>query len=140
MEELIKMARDLGVAIQKSDIYTNIQKATEANDVDDALQAEIEEFNSTRTEMSQMMQSGEKDEAKMAEMDSKLKGLYESVMANPNMTKFNEAKDQVDQLMNGIQTILMGSVNGDDPTTIEAFPDAGGCSSGGCSGCGGGCH
>lgn len=141
MEELIKMARELGVAIQKSEVYTNIQTATEANDGDEALQKQIDEFNTTRQEMSMMMQAGDnKDEAKMEEMDAKLKSLYESVMGNENMTKFNSAKDQVDQLMNGIQTIIMGSINGDDPATINPFPEADGCGSGGCSGCGGGCH
>lgn len=138
MEELIKMARELGVAIQKSDIYNNIQSATTANDLDEALQKEIEEFNSTRQEMSMMMHSEDKDEAKMEEMDSKLKGLYESVMGNENMVKFNNAKDQVDQMMNGIQTIIMGAVNGDDPETINPFPEDSGCG-GGCGSCGG-CH
>lgn len=139
MEELIKMARELGVAIQKSDIYNNIQTATTDNDEDVALQKEIEEFNATRMELSSMMQSEDKDEAKMEEMDAKLKGLYESVMSNPNMTKFNSAKDEVDKMMNGIQNIIMAAVNGEDPNTVEPFPPQHDCSSG-CGGCGGGCH
>ncbi len=138
MDELIKMARELGVAIQKSDIYNNIQSATTANDEDEALQGQIEEFNATRMELNSMMQSEDKDQAKMEEMDSKLKGLYESVMGNDNMVKFNSAKDQVDQMMNGIQNIIMAAVNGEDPNTVEAFPAEHGCG-GGCGSCGG-CH
>lgn len=47
-------------------------------------------------------------------------------MANENMAEFNAAKHEVDDMMNFISTILYGSVNGEDPDTIEMQVGCGG--------------
>ena len=50
------------------------------------------------------------------------------------MVAYNEAKNEVDQLMQYINAILVTAVNGGDPMTVEEPSSCGGdCA--GCSGC-----
>ena len=107
--DVIEMARELGKAIQQDERYKRIDAAKKANDEDIQLQELIVKF--------------------------KLKELYAEVMANPNMVEFNAAKGEVDVMMNFISEILYGSVNGENPDTIEMQTGCGG----NCASCGG-CH
>ncbi len=134
--DIIKMARDLGKAIQDSAEYKRITAAKAANDADVELQNLIEVFNMTRVKLSTAMQAEEKDEELLAKLDKELKETYTTVMGNKNMLEFNDAKQDIDALMNGVNNILVASVNGEDPETCEAQPAescGGSCSS--CSGC-----
>lgn len=134
--DLIQMTRELGTAIQQSPEYTRIYAAKAANDADTALQGMIEEFNMIRVQLSTAMQDENRDEEKLAELDGKLKSIYGDVMNNPNMQEFNAAKEDMDAVMNRINTVLSAALNGDDPATCSAEPASscgGSCSS--CSGC-----
>lgn len=134
--DLEKMARDMGKEIQKSEEYKRLQKAKDANDADVDLQNMIEEFNLIRMKMQTETQMQDQDEEKIAELNTKLRDIYTKVMGNKNMMEFNEAKQDIDDLMNQITGILMLSVNGEDPETCDPTPS--GCS-GSCDSCGG-CH
>lgn len=136
MEKIIQMARDLGTAIQESAEYKRIYTAKDANDKDIELQNLIEVFNMTRAKLSAEMQKDDKSDERIAELDKELKDTYVTVMGNKNMLEFNEAKDDIDNMMNQINNILSAAVNGEDPQTCEAEPQhscSGSCSS--CSGC-----
>ena len=123
--DIITMARELGKLIQQDERYKRIDAAKKANDEDEKLQELIAKFNLKRSELSVEMSQENKNPEK---------ALYQEVMANPNMAEFNAAKAEVDGMMNFISTILYGSVNGEDPDTIEMQASCGGnCS--GCSGC-----
>ena len=70
----------------------------------------------------------------MQEYNKKLRDSYNLVMQNQNMIAFNEAKVQMDQLINRVNGIIALCVEGQDPETCE--PSA---CSGSCATCGG-CH
>lgn len=132
--DIITMARELGKLIQQDERYKRIDAAKKANDEDEKLQELIAKFNLKRSELSVEMSQENKNPEKLNQLDKELKALYQEVMANPNMAEFNAAKAEVDGMMNFISTILYGSVNGEDPDTIEMQASCGGkCS--GCSGC-----
>lgn len=133
--DLIKMARDMGKEIQNGEEYKKLKDAKAANDNDEALQKQIEDFNMIRVQLSTAMQGEEKDEEKLQKLDSELKALYTEIMGNENMLNFNVAKQDIDKLMNGITTILTACVNGEDPDTCEAYPASCGGSCSSCSGC-----
>ncbi|WMJ23104.1 YlbF family regulator [Paludicola sp. MB14-C6] len=133
--DIIKMARDLGKAIQESPEYKRINAAKAANDADVELQNLIEVFNMTRVKLSTAMQAEEKDEQLLAKLDKELKETYTTVMGNKNMLEFNDAKQDIDKLMNQINTILVAAVNGEDPETCEAESHSCGGSCSSCSGC-----
>ena len=88
-----------------------------------------------RSELTTEMAQENKDTDKLNTLDKELKEVYAEVMANENMAEFNAAKHEVDDMMNFISTILYGSVNGEDPDTIEMPVGCGG----NCASCGG-CH
>lgn len=133
--DIIAMARELGKAIQKDERYKRIDAAKKANDADQALQDLIVKFNMKRSELSTEMAQENKDPEKLNALDKELKELYRDVMANENMVEFNAAKVEVDTMMNFISEILYGSVNGENPDTIEMQTGCGG----NCASCGG-CH
>lgn len=134
--DIIKMTRELGKAIQESAEYKRLEAAKDINDNDVTLQNQIEEFNMIRVKLSTIMQEENKDEEAIKKYDGELKALYTAVMGNPNMLEFNDAKQDIDKMMNSVTNILMMSVNGEDPETCSAEPEA---CSGSCSSCGGGC-
>ena len=133
--DIITRARELGKAIQQDARYERIEAAKRANDADEALQELIVKFNLKRSDLTNAMAEENKDTEKLTALDKELKELYQEVMSNPNMAKFNAAKTEVDAMMNFISEILYGSVNGEDPDTIEMHTGCGG----NCGSCGG-CH
>lgn len=133
--DIIKMTRELGKTIQESAEYKAMEAAKDANDNDVELQNQIEEFNLIRGQLSTAMQAEPKDEEAIAKFDSQLKEIYTKVMGNKNMLAFNDAKQDIDKMMNGITNILMMSVNGEDPETCDVEPESCGGSCSSCSGC-----
>jgi len=133
--DIIKMARDLGAELQKDDTYTAHAVAKAAADSDEKLQEQIGNFNLKKIALGQEIQKGEKDEAKVAELNAEVKELYGTIMQNPSMIAYNTTKGEMDKMLNFIQQIIVYAANGEDPYAVE---EETGCS-GSCSSCGG-CH
>ena len=134
MEDAILKARELGVVIQKTNEYKILEAAIKANEADTKLQEQIGEFNLKRIALNEAVQAENKDEAKVADLDKQLREVYNKVMQNKNMAAYNDAKAGMDAIMNNINSILIMSVNGEDPMTCELQTGCeGSCSS--CSGC-----
>lgn len=131
MENIILMARELGNEIMQDERCIALQMAKAANDEDDVLQGEIGEFNLKRAAINAEMNKESKNEEKIEKLNTELRELYDKIMINPNMTAYNKAKKEADELINHITSILTMSMNGQSPEE--------GCGSGGCSGCSG-CH
>ena len=132
----IEAVRQLGAAIQADERYLAYVAAKKANDEDETLQQQIGEFNLIRMSLERELSSEGKSDERVREYNEKLRTLYGEIMRTESMTKFNEAKTAMDELMNDINAILTMTVNGEDPATCD--PHAAGCS-GNCSSCGG-CH
>ncbi len=133
--DIIEMARELGKEIQKDPRYIRLVAAREANDADQNLQELIEKFNLKRVELSQAINSEERDVDKLTQLDKELKDLYQEVMTNDHMVEFNAAKQELDDAVSFVNQIIMGSVNGENPALIEKQVSCGG----NCASCGG-CH
>ena len=133
--DIITMARELGKEIQKDARYLRLVAAREANDADQGLQELIEKFNLKRVELSTAINSEERDVDKLTQLDRELKDLYQEVMENTHMVEFNDAKHELDDMVNFVNQILVGSVNGENPDLIEKQVGCGG----NCASCGG-CH
>ena len=133
--DFITEVRALGKKLQEDERYKAYHLAKAANDEDEMLQNLIGEFNLTRNDLNNEMNKEEKDAERIAQLDTKMKEIYNQVMANENMKAFNDAKKAMDELMNQINTILTYAANGDDPEAIDLEAAC----SGNCSGCAG-CH
>lgn len=133
--DVIAIARDLGKAVQQDERYIKMMAQQQANDEDTVLQQLIGEFNLKRVALNTEINKADKDQEKVNAINSEIKEIYGKIMANENMQSYNEAKAELDSLMDFVLQILRGSVNGEDPDLIQ---QQSGCS-GSCSSCAG-CH
>ncbi len=135
---VIELTRQLGAAIQKDERYLAFAAAKEANEKDDALNALMGEIQ--MIQMNYQMEASKEtpDSAKMQEFEAEFNAKYEAFMANENMQRYDEARAEVDSMMNYIMQILGLCVNGADPATCEPEQHDHSCD-GSCSSCSG-CH
>ena len=132
---IIEATRNLGVEIQKDVRFIRFIKAKLANDNDETLQNQIGEFNTIRMNLDREMNAETQDEAKIKELNEKLREIYTAVMSSKTMLEYNTAKADVDAMLNYINSIIMQCVEGEDPMTAEPHTAC----TGSCSTCGG-CH
>ena len=137
--DVIELTRQLGAAIQKDERYLAFAAAKEANEKDEALNALMGEIQ--MIQMNYQMEASKEtpDSAKMQEFEAEFNAKYEAFMANENMQKYDEARAQVDSMMNYIMQILGLCVNGADPATCEPEQQHEHSCDGSCSSCSG-CH
>ena len=80
--DIIKMAREMGAAIQQEPEYLALCAAKQANDEDENLQKMIEEFN-------KLMHEGEmlaaEEGANIDEIGAQIQDGYDAIMSNVNM-------------------------------------------------------
>lgn len=134
--DVIEITRELGKAIQLDERYIAFAEAKKANEADTELNALIGKLNLIQMNYQNETEKDEPDSAKLEQMDAEFRDIYGSVMLNPNMQKYEEAKQNVDDMMNYVINILSLCVNGEDPATCEPAPAEGDCT-GNCSTCGG---
>lgn len=138
MKDAITLFKEAAVQMQREEAYLALEGTRAKNDADEALQTLIGDFNLARMDLNnELSKSADKDQDKVSELNGKVNQLYNDIMANKSMIAYNEAKAELEAVVNHINAIINTAVNGGDPTTVEAAP-AGGCS-GSCSSCGG-CH
>ena len=135
---VIELTRQLGAEIQKDERYLAFAAAKEANEKDEALNALMGEIQMIQMNYQMEASKEEPDSAKMQEFEAEFNAKYEAFMANENMQKYDEARAEVDSMMNYIMQILGLCVNGADPTTCEPEQHDHSCD-GSCSSCSG-CH
>ena len=134
--DIIKLTRELGAAIQQDDRYLAFVAARKANDDDKELNALIGKLNLVQMNYKNESEKETPDNAKLESLDEEFRKLYGEIMLNANMRKFEEAKQDVDDMMNYLIQILSLCVNGEDPATCEPQSEDGGCT-GNCGTCGG---
>ena len=136
-KDAITMFKEAAVQLQKEAEYLDLVGTLERNDADEALQKLIGDFNLARIDLNaELSKSEDKDQAKVEQLNAKVSQLYDVIMNNESMKAYNEAKSEMEQVINHINAIVNTAVNGGDPMTVEA-PSAG--CSGSCASCAG-CH
>lgn len=131
---VIEKAIELGLLLQEEKSFRRMMLCKDANNNDNELQDMIGEFNLTRFNLQQEMSKPSRDEAKVAEMNEQLQSQYQTVMDNPNMAAYNIARQEMNLLMQQVNAILQGAMNGEDPAAIDLEAACGGdCAS--CAGC-----
>ena len=83
----------------------------------------------------QVEAEGEANEEKMNGYDKEFREVYTEVMLNENMKNYENARQDVDDMMNYVMQLLSMVVNGEDPATCDPAAQAN--CSGACSTCGG---
>lgn len=134
--DMIELARELGRQLQKDERYLAFNAARVASDEDQELQDLIGEFNLKRMAINNEAQKEERDDEKIQRLNVELREVYNRVMNNENMMKYNESKQALDECVQRVLTIISMCAEGEDPDTADYDPSA--CTHD-CSTCGG-CH
>ncbi len=134
--DVITAVRELGKAIQQDERYLEFRKAQEANDKDIELNGLIGKLNLIQLSYQNEAAKDEPDNSKLEGMDNEFREIYGQIMLNENMRKYEEAKGNVDNMMNHLIQILTLCVNGEDPESCEPQAPEEGCG-GNCASCGG---
>lgn len=134
--DIIELTRELGKKLQKEDIYLKWQLAKQAADEDEELQKMINEFGLKREEISEetSKEESERDSDKIQKLNREMRKVYAKIMTNERMINYNDAKDEFDNLMKRITTIIQASSEGEDPETADYIACTGSCAT--CGGCG----
>ena len=136
-KDAITMYKEAAQQLQKEEAYLALEGTRKANDEDEALQTLIGDFNLARIDLnSELSKAADKDQERVNQLNLKVNQLYNDIMANEHMIAYNEAKDELEALMNYVNAIINTAVNGGDPMAVEE-PQAG--CSGSCASCSG-CH
>ncbi len=135
MEQILEMAKEIGHAIQQDERFVKVQMAQAAADNDAALQELIGEFNLKRMAINgeSAKPEAEQDEAKVKQLNIELREVYARVMANESMAAYNEAKTELDKILNGVGAIINMAAQGLNPDEYDEHQCGGNCSS--CGGC-----
>lgn len=131
--DIITKTRELGKMIQQEESYIKLQAAEKNADADQTLQDLISEFNLKRLSINNETQKVEKDNEKIAQLNSEMQKVYADIMSNENMIAYNDAKKEFDQIMTRVMTILQNCSQGEDPETTDYTASC----SGSCATCGG---
>ncbi len=135
MENIIKLTRELGAAIQESDAFKNYTAAKKANDDSAELQKMIGEFNLIRMRMDEALSAENKDEEALKADNEKMRGLYAKIMQSKEMTDYNETKTVLDDVVKQVYGLLELILNGEDPQTAHYEEHNCGGNCGSCGGC-----
>lgn len=135
MDTLLAMAIDLAVQLQADPRCEAVLAATKAADDDATLQALISEFNLKRIAINTEETKENADSDKLRQLNQELRESYAAVMANEKMMAYNEAKGELDVLVNKIHFAINLAIQGQDPNLAAQEVSC----SGDCGSCGG-CH
>ena len=137
-KDIIELAREIGRQIQKDEAYINYNLAKDAADADEVLQKLIEEFNLVRVKISAETAKpvDERDNDKIKGFNDEMRSVYAKIMSNEHMIGYNDAKDELDLVLNRVLAIIKQSADGEDPETADYAPASCSGDCGSCGGCG----
>lgn len=133
---VLEKVRELGALIQESDKYKDYYDAARANDNDPELQRLIGVFNMKRRALNELMRKEEKSADAMTSLDDEIGEIYQEIMNNPCMVRYNETKEAFEKMLSSVTYIITQSANGQDPYELPDEPPVSSCS-GSCASCGG---
>ena len=135
MDNLLAMAIDLAVQLQADPRCEAVRSAAAEADADEALQALISEFNLKRIAINTEEGKGEneRDVEKLRQLNTELRSVYASVMANDRMIAYQSAQSELEGLVNKMHLAINLAVQGQDPNLAAQEGCTGNC--GTCGGC-----
>ena len=129
MQEIIEKAKELGALLQSSEQVQKYNAAKAAYEQDDEAQKLIKEFNLHRMTMMTLSSGENADEARIAEVEERIKAVYGKIMECESMKTMQDAGKAVEEMMGQVNGVLSFYITGEEPQSCTHD----------CSTCGG-CH
>ncbi len=129
MTEIIEKAKELGALLQNSEQVQKYNAAKATFEQDEETQKLVKEFNLHRMTMMTLGSGENADEARIAEVEERLKDVYGRIMESESMKAMQETGKAVEEMMGQVNGVLSFYVTGEEPQSCTHD----------CSSCGG-CH
>jgi cell fate (sporulation/competence/biofilm development) regulator YmcA (YheA/YmcA/DUF963 family) len=109
--EILEIAKELGEEIAKDERHLRLQRATDANDADEALQNLIGDLNMIKLQLkAEYDKNSESDATK--ELEATLDVKYNQILSTPHMIEYQTAKKDFDDLMSHVSKIIQMTIDG----------------------------
>ena len=128
-EPMDKAAKEIGIALEQSEEFKQLDEATKIQNNDDEAQRLIGEYNLVRLQLMQKMQGKDMTDEQLNQIRMQLADEFDKLMQYEIIKNYIDAKEKFDNLYNKVKNVIDFYASGEK---------SGGCS-GSCSTCGG-CH
>ncbi len=134
MEEIIKLAQELGQAIADSEEIKFFREMEKIYYEDKTAQAVMQEYEDTRAKMTVKAKETGMTPESLALFQTEMKNSMDKLMANKTVKEYLEAKSNFNDIIKRVNAIISFCIQGEE----QELAQEGGCT-GNCGSCGG-CH
>jgi len=121
-----EQAEALGRALSETDIYKRYIFAKSKFEANEDLTQLIEAYNMEKLRLDIIEAQGTDSEKKNSSTD-KLNKIYQDIFSNPDMIEYNAAHEALSDLLEGVNTIILNTMNGDTGCTPSKCATCGHC-------------
>ncbi len=144
MNELMKLARELGEKLAESNEYKNFCETRDKCKANPTLKAKLEEFKVQKKVYDIESAKGEENDMQLLDaVSARMETLYSEITSHPEMKEYNKAEETLNILLNAINMTITSYITPETLTSEKEYDDfedgqEGGCTHN-CSTCKG-CH
>ena len=110
--EIIEMAKELGVKIQKSKEFLDFKFFKEKMDSDEELSSMRKDFNNIKEDLNKEISKENSDKEKIKDLSNKLRDMYDKINETKIVCEYELAKKNLDLLVANINNIISESAHG----------------------------
>lgn len=128
MENIKKYVELIVAEVKTTNEYETLQKVEEKYNKDEALQTMLIQFNRYRDDLLAARDMEKIDKDKVMQLQKDMQALYTKIMQNKTMEEYTKAREDFDNYMEKVHTLLNAGIYGEQATGCN-----GSCAS--CAGC-----
>lgn len=129
-DKIVELAHSLGETIKADSRYLRYEEADKAFRETPELNRLITEYTAQQTALSKVYSNPEVDRELIEAIEGRVNTLYFQITENETFKEFNEAKNDVDKLLQDVNEEILFAITGERPSASCG---------GDCSHCGGSC-
>ena len=115
--EIFELAKKLGEAIKADSRLVEFEEAKKAYESDEALQADLREYEVQQQALQNEMLKDDKDTMTIEVINERINVLYNQIVTNPSFLRLNQLQVEVNELMNEVNNAITCAITGEDPKT-----------------------
>lgn len=115
--EIFELAKKLGEAIKADSRLVEFEEAKKAYETDEALQADLREYEVQQQALQNEMLKDDKDTMTIEVINERINVLYNQIVTNPSFLRLNQLQVEVNELMNEVNNAITCAITGEDPKT-----------------------
>ena len=111
-KEIMEMAKDLGIKIQKSKEFLDFKLLKEGMDSDEELASIRKEFDSIKNSLNEEISKEDSDRDTIKKLSDELRDAYDKMNSFESVCKYENAKKNLNELVNEVNTVINESAYG----------------------------